>query len=144
MSLTLRECLLVSGPPEELDRLQSGIAISDCAVGDDIVISVGGGKASGRLETIRREPGFLELRLVSTDRYVFHLLRVMSWTFPLLLIAARATAVDDVGDGVDVMKDGKELMSVTLDDRVGPVECDHAWRIAMRAIRLAHWSPSGP
>ncbi len=132
MSLTLREWLIVSGPPDELERFERGIAIANSSAGDDIVINVGGGgKASGRLEALRREPTLLELRLVSNDRYIVHALWVMSWTFPDLLIANRATAVDDVGDGVVVVKDGHELMSVTLDDRVGPEECDHAWRTAV-------------
>lgn len=132
MSLTLRECLIVSGPPDELDRFERGIAITDSSAGDDIVINVrGGGKASGRLEALRREPSLLELRLVSNDRYVVHALWVMSWTFPDLLIANRATAVDGVGDGVMVVKDGKQLLSLTLGSRVGPQECDHAWRIAI-------------
>jgi hypothetical protein len=69
VSLTLREWLLVGGPPEELDRLESGITISNRLAGENIVMNVGGGgKASGRLEDIRRGPSLLEVRLVSTDR----------------------------------------------------------------------------
>lgn len=131
MSLTLREVLLLSGPQEELDRFESHLSFREGEGGKMVYLDVKGVWAAGVLEEMTRTPQSLELTLVSDELYFLHAYNLITYWFPRILFGIRVRAIQEVGETVLVLLNGKPRLEASFeDDASDDHHCERAWQVA--------------